>query len=77
MGYEELAAKYITGVGGLLDWLRFENLGQPERPGEPEMEAAVWVLTALTHPSNRPDLHSLLAQSHLRDGDKPLAVKED
>ena len=71
MGYEELAAKYITGVGGLLDCQQFENLWQPGRPGEPEMEAAVWVFWCLTHPSNVDDLAAIMEQA------KHRALKEE
>ena len=62
--YEEMARKYIEGVGGLLDLYRYEMASPLYSP--PEVEGAVWLLNCLTNPKNRADLDALVVQSNLR-----------
>lgn len=62
--YEEMARRYIEGVGGLCDLYRYELASPLHTP--PEVEGAVWMLKCLTNPANRADLDALVNQSDLR-----------
>ena len=62
--YEELARKYIEGVGGLFDLYKYEIASPLCQP--PEVEGARWMLICLTNPSNKADLEALLEQSELK-----------
>ena len=70
--YEEIARRYITGVGGLFDLYRYELASPLCKPRE--VEGARWILVCLTNPTNRAVLDQLVAQSdrraagHLLDG---------
>lgn len=67
--YEELAHKYIEGVGGLFDLYCYE-LGSP-LCYPPEVGGARWILLCLTNPKNRKDLDALVEQSVLRKTELP------
>lgn len=62
--YEELARKYIEGVGGLFDLYKYELASPFCQPAE--VEGARWLLVCLTNPSNKSDLEALVEQSRLR-----------
>ena len=62
--YEEMARRYIEGVGGLFDLYRYEMASPLHTP--PEVEGAAWILKSLTNPRNRADLDALVLQSNLR-----------
>ncbi len=64
--YVAMAEKYIKGVGGLEDYIRYENLGEALSDRGPHMDAVEWMLHALTNPVNRADLDALVRQSELR-----------
>ena len=61
---EEMARKYIEGVGGLFDLYRYEMASALYKP--PEVEGAAWLITCLIRPKNRADLDRLIEQSDLR-----------
>lgn len=63
--YEELARKFIEGVGGLFDFYKYELASPHCQP--PEVEGARWMLLCLTNPKNKTILRSLVKQSQLRD----------
>ncbi len=61
--YEQMAKKYIEGVSGLFDYIKYEMYVQRQSP---EVEGAMWILMSLTNPDNRADLDALVHQSDLR-----------
>jgi len=62
--YEEIARRYIKGVGGLFDLYKYELASPVCTPRE--VEGARWMLVCLTNPTNRAVLDQLVAQSDLR-----------
>jgi len=66
--YEEMARRYIEGVGGLFDLYRYELASPLYQPQE--VEAAAWLIKCLTNPTNRADLDALVQQSDLRKGEE-------
>ena len=68
--FEEMARKYIDGVGGLLDMYKHEMAIPLCEP--PEVEGARWVLICLTNPDNWEDLKALVHQADLRGAIPPV-----
>ena len=62
---EEMARKYIEGIGGLFDMYKYEMVKPLCEP--PEVEGARWLITSLINPKNKADLMALVKQLELRD----------
>jgi len=58
---EQIARKYIEGVGGLFDMYHYELAAPVAKP--PEVEGARWILICLAKPENREDLDRLITYS--------------
>jgi len=58
---EEMARKYIEGVGGLFDLYKYELAKPLCQP--PEVEGARWLILSLIQPENRADLDAIVWQS--------------